>query len=83
MRLSKRDEAAKLYRDGCVKAALKLSRKFDAVFSAESVGTLQIAYECLAGGSKFYASLGVDVDNTIQNAKNIMYEYCRNRDIPK
>lgn len=52
-------------------SALCIIKTFRHGFSKEEMRTIQIAYESLTGNSRFYESLGVDIQKEINKASHI------------
>lgn len=75
--MSKTDEAIWLLRNGKLQEALAIISKFRIGFSADEKRTIEIAHECLSGNASFYESIGIDTDEYISKAKDIVcMKYC-------
>ena len=69
---TKRDIARKLIKDGKVKDALRIVKKFDLIYTKEELRILGIAYECLAGKESFYKQLGENTDKIKIEAESLL-----------
>lgn len=68
MKETKTSKAVQLLKDGRVKEALSLFRKFRLGFTQSESRTIQIAYESLTGHASFYQMLGIDTESEQEKA---------------
>lgn len=65
---TKTSQAVELFKSGRLKQALAIFKTFKIGFSDEEKRNISIAYESLCGSSKFYQSLGINVNLCIGSA---------------
>lgn len=70
--IRKTDKALRMFRIGDFRGAFSIFSTFRVGFTREEKRTLQIASESLGGHAGFYQSLGVDTDDEIAKAKEII-----------
>lgn len=70
--IRKTDKALRMFRSGDFRGAFSLFSTFREGFTREETRTLQIASESLGGHAEFYRSLGVDTDEEVSKAKEII-----------
>lgn len=78
--ITKTSKAISLFRLGYLKEALAIFSTFRAGFTKEERRTLKIAYECLSGNADFYRQLGIDVDEKVENSREILYKKYASQD---
>ncbi len=69
---TKREDSINFAKNGDWKNSLKLAKGFDNLYNKEEIETISIAYECLAGKKSFYTMLGINIEETIEKAKDII-----------
>ncbi len=72
MNVTKTITAVGFFRLGKFTQALKIFKDFRMGFTKEERRVLQIAYESLTGNAAFYTSLGVNTEDMIEEAKQII-----------
>ena len=72
MEISKTALAVQKLKDGDLKGALSVFSTFKYDLTRAERRTIQIAYETLSGNSAFYRSLGIDSNELIENAQEIL-----------
>lgn len=72
MNVTKTITAVGFFRLGKFTQALKIFKDFRMGFTKEERRVLQIAYESLIGNTAFYKSLGVNTEDMIEQAKQII-----------
>jgi hypothetical protein len=70
--ITKTQQAINLFKEKKFKEAFKIFKTFDRQFDKDEKRMIEIAYESLAGKSNFYKSLGIDTDQAIKEAKDII-----------
>lgn len=61
-----------MFRDGDFDGAFSIFSTFRMGFTREETRTLQIASESLGGHDEFYQSIGIDTDEEVRRAKEII-----------
>ena len=69
---TKTNKALNYYKGGAKKKAFELFRSFTIGFSKREHEYIVMAYECLAGYSKFYEAIGYRVDEVVEEACKIL-----------
>lgn len=69
---TKTNKAVNLARNNEWKRALGMFKNFHIGFTKDDKRTISIAYESLCGSSSFYQSLGINVNEEIEKAKEII-----------
>lgn len=77
---TKTSKAISLLQSGRLKEALAIFSTFRIGFTKEERRTLKIAYECLSGNAEFYRQLGVNVDEKVENSREILDNKYKSQD---
>ena len=75
--IPKREQCRNFVKSEDWKSAFKLAKGFDALFTKEELGKIDISYECLVGRESFYRMLKYDVDTILAEAKEILLNYVK------
>lgn len=70
--MTKTAQAASLAKQGKWKEALRIYKTFRHEFSRDEKRVVEIAYECLAGKSGFYAQLGINAAAIVAQAQQLL-----------
>ena len=70
--MTKTTSALRMFRSGDFRGAFSLFSTFRVGFTREETRTLEIASQSLGGYAEFYQSLGVDTDDEVGKAKEII-----------
>ena len=78
--IPKRQQCFDLAKSEEWKKCFSLAKGFDKLFSKENIDKISISYECLNNEKRasFYKMLGIDIENTLLEAKNIILEHIKN-----
>lgn len=77
---TKTSKAISLLQSGRLKEALAIFSTFRIGFTKEERRTLKIAYECLSGNAEFYRQLGINVDEKVENSREILDNKYKSQD---
>lgn len=80
---TKTEKAISLFKLGMLKESLAIFSRFRFGFTKEERRVLQISYECLTGNSNFYKSLGYDVEECLNESRDIIrknYSFKKNEE---
>ena len=69
---TKTQRACSFLKQGKVKEALKIFRSFRQGWSKDEKRLVDIACECLCGKSEFYASIGIDCSQVVDEAIELL-----------
>lgn len=71
-KITKTTRALRMFRSSDFRGAFSLFSTFRVGFTREETRTLEIASQSLGGHAEFYQSLGVDTDDEVCKAKEII-----------
>lgn len=69
---TKTKQATDLFHSGEYKKALRIFKTFKIGFTKDEKRSIEIAHEYLTGKGSFYSSLGIDVENELKKAKEVI-----------
>jgi len=73
--VTKTEIAKKHFLEGDLKSCLRYFKTFKLGISREDKRAIEIAFECLAGKTCFYQSLGIDTSSMVEKAVVIISKY--------
>ena len=73
--VTKTEIAKKHFLEGDLKGCLRYFKTFKLGISREDKRAIEIAFECLAGKTSFYQSLGIDTNSMVEASKEIISKY--------
>jgi hypothetical protein len=73
--ITKKEKLKSAIEKGDHKEALSIARGFRREFNPDQQRILQIAYESITGKENFYRSLGIDVEENMKLALELLKDY--------
>lgn len=70
--MTKSENAVFLFKQGHIREAFNIFKLFKLGFNNKEKRTIEIASDCLNGRSSFYRQIGIDVENEVRKAKEII-----------